>query len=208
MYEDDLEDFLDVFVLIKSFPTYIFFKDGQEKVRTRFTAMGECTGNGRSVEGEYNVCRLSPGVPSRPFLFRYVLWFSFCDPSIFFYFLLNRIYAELIVFHIVCFIPYTAGSSRRCRFCDARENDARECSVAAARYHNTYVGMRKDSWKSVRLCWIQDLPVRPSVWSLMRDTRQPPKGCPRRKMRQAIEDDLLSVLGIVVKQEKKKREVK
>uniref|UniRef100_A0A7S3KX65 Thioredoxin domain-containing protein n=1 Tax=Amphora coffeiformis TaxID=265554 RepID=A0A7S3KX65_9STRA len=33
VHEDDLEDFLDVFVLIKSFPTYIFFKNGQEQAR-------------------------------------------------------------------------------------------------------------------------------------------------------------------------------
>jgi len=43
VYEDYLEDFLDVFVLIKSFPTYIYFQDGQEKVRSRHTATGECT---------------------------------------------------------------------------------------------------------------------------------------------------------------------
>lgn len=31
--EEDLEDFLDVFVVIKSFPTYIFFREGQEIAR-------------------------------------------------------------------------------------------------------------------------------------------------------------------------------
>ena len=33
VYEEDLEDFLDVFVQIKAFPTYIVFKNGQEQAR-------------------------------------------------------------------------------------------------------------------------------------------------------------------------------
>jgi thiol-disulfide isomerase/thioredoxin len=33
IHEEDLEDFLDVFVQIKSFPTYIVFKNGEEKAR-------------------------------------------------------------------------------------------------------------------------------------------------------------------------------
>ena len=32
--EDDLEDFLEIFVAIKSFPTYIFFREGKEIART------------------------------------------------------------------------------------------------------------------------------------------------------------------------------
>mmetsp|Transcript_16441 Transcript_16441/g.40108 ORF Transcript_16441/g.40108 Transcript_16441/m.40108 type:complete len:114 (-) Transcript_16441:160-501(-) len=31
--EEDLDDFLDIFVVIKSFPTYIFFRDGKEVAR-------------------------------------------------------------------------------------------------------------------------------------------------------------------------------
>ena len=30
VYESDLDDFLDIFVQIKAFPTYILYKDGQE----------------------------------------------------------------------------------------------------------------------------------------------------------------------------------
>lgn len=33
VYESDLDDFLDIFVELKAFPTYIFFKDGQEVQR-------------------------------------------------------------------------------------------------------------------------------------------------------------------------------
>lgn len=33
VHEEDLEDFLDVFVQIKAFPTYIVFKNGEEKAR-------------------------------------------------------------------------------------------------------------------------------------------------------------------------------
>ncbi len=32
-HEEDLEDFLDVFVKIKAFPTYIVFKNGEEMAR-------------------------------------------------------------------------------------------------------------------------------------------------------------------------------
>jgi hypothetical protein len=31
--EEDLEDFLEVFVVIKAFPTYIYFRNGQEIAR-------------------------------------------------------------------------------------------------------------------------------------------------------------------------------
>lgn len=33
VHEEDLEDFLDVFVQIKAFPTYIVFQNGEEKAR-------------------------------------------------------------------------------------------------------------------------------------------------------------------------------
>lgn len=33
VHEEDLEDFLDVFVKIKAFPTYIVFRNGEEKAR-------------------------------------------------------------------------------------------------------------------------------------------------------------------------------
>jgi thiol-disulfide isomerase/thioredoxin len=33
VYESDLEDYLDIFIEIKSFPTYVLFKDGQEVQR-------------------------------------------------------------------------------------------------------------------------------------------------------------------------------
>lgn len=33
VHEEDLEDFLDIFVVIKSFPTYIFFRGGEEQAR-------------------------------------------------------------------------------------------------------------------------------------------------------------------------------
>lgn len=33
MLEEDLEDFLEVFVVIKAFPTYIYFRNGQEIAR-------------------------------------------------------------------------------------------------------------------------------------------------------------------------------
>jgi thioredoxin 1 len=33
IHEEDLEDFLDIFVEIKAFPTYILFKNGEEQAR-------------------------------------------------------------------------------------------------------------------------------------------------------------------------------
>jgi len=33
VHEEDIEDFLEIFVEIKAFPTYILFKDGEEKAR-------------------------------------------------------------------------------------------------------------------------------------------------------------------------------
>ena len=35
VYEENLEDFLDVFVKITGFPTYILFQNGQEKARVQ-----------------------------------------------------------------------------------------------------------------------------------------------------------------------------
>ena len=37
VYEEDLEDFLDVFVKLSGFPTYILFQNGQEKARVQGT---------------------------------------------------------------------------------------------------------------------------------------------------------------------------
>jgi hypothetical protein len=33
VHEEDIEDFLEVFVQVKAFPTYIVFKKGEEKAR-------------------------------------------------------------------------------------------------------------------------------------------------------------------------------
>jgi hypothetical protein len=35
VYEEDLDSFLDVFVEIKGFPTYVYFKNGQEVSRVQ-----------------------------------------------------------------------------------------------------------------------------------------------------------------------------
>lgn len=41
VYEENLEDFLDIFVQISGFPTYILFQNGQEKARVKGTNFAE-----------------------------------------------------------------------------------------------------------------------------------------------------------------------
>ena len=41
VYEENLEDFLDIFVQISGFPTYILFQNGQEKARVEGTNFAE-----------------------------------------------------------------------------------------------------------------------------------------------------------------------
>ena len=40
-YEEDLEDFLDVFVKLSAFPTYILFQKGQETARVQGANLDE-----------------------------------------------------------------------------------------------------------------------------------------------------------------------
>lgn len=41
VYEENLEDFLDVFVQLSGFPTYIYFENGQETARVKGTNLVE-----------------------------------------------------------------------------------------------------------------------------------------------------------------------
>jgi hypothetical protein len=41
VYEENLEDFLDVFVQLSAFPTYIVFQQGQEKDRVQGANLDE-----------------------------------------------------------------------------------------------------------------------------------------------------------------------
>jgi hypothetical protein len=41
VYEEDLEDFLDVFVKLSAFPTYILFKEGEETMRVQGANLDE-----------------------------------------------------------------------------------------------------------------------------------------------------------------------
>ena len=54
MLEEDLEDFLDVFVQIKAFPTYIFFRSGKEVARVEgvnFDALNKMIDENLKQEG-------------------------------------------------------------------------------------------------------------------------------------------------------------
>ena len=48
MYEEDLDSFLDVMIEIKGFPTYVYFKNGQEVSRVQgvdFDALNDMINN-------------------------------------------------------------------------------------------------------------------------------------------------------------------